>query len=67
MTPSAACARTSATSKSSIRCTRARSSTMARIAALEIIGVIDAELLMGGDAPGSGLARIGTASKTHDG
>ena len=39
MTPTAACARASAASKSSMRCRRARSSTTARIAALENIGI----------------------------
>ena len=39
MTPTAASARASAASKSSMRCSRARSSMMARIAALENSGV----------------------------
>ena len=39
MIPTAASARASATSTSSMRCSRARSSRMARIAALEISGV----------------------------
>ena len=43
MVPTAACARASASSKSSMRCMRARSLRISRIAALETRGVSSAE------------------------
>ena len=45
MTPTAASARASAASKSSMRCSRARSLMMARIAALAYSGVMSWEVI----------------------